>query len=489
MGYKETDEQKKYGIKKYSINRKRKKIIFQLWIVSLFLLVGAILFCVAYKKGYFYKTAKISLEVSDVEILQGEELPVIKAEVKTETKYDEKVVLDKKKKYKGKDLIKELCEGKNYVIETNADPAVEGDYKIRIKLDKALKKKLNGVWKNSVKLDVKEAKVFVKNPVGNWEGSKFKRYDDTYITEDFVISMGKTYYFDKDGNKVSGLQVIGENIYCFDKDGIMLTGWQQQGEDRYYFSENGIALTGWQTVGEDTYYFDEDGKMETGEIAIGLALCTFDKKGKLVSKTLINVDASKPMVALTFDDGPGERTGDLLDQLEKYNARATFFMLGQKVASNADLVKKMAELKCELGNHSYTHKDLSKQGVSVVRSEIDNTNNKLLEAAGQSATVMRPPYGAIGGVMKEQIQMPLILWNIDTLDWKTRNAQATIDCVMNSVKDGDVILMHDIHSESVDAALQLIPMLQEAGYQLVTVSELAAAKGITLANGEKYTDF
>lgn len=489
MEYKETDEQKKYGIKEYSINRKRKKFIFRLWIILLFLVVGAILFFVAHKLGYFYRTAKISLEVSDVEILQGEELPVMKAEVKTETKYDEKIVLDKKKKYKAKDLIKELRKGKNYVIETNADPAVEGDYKIQIKLDKALKKKLDGEWKDSVKLDVKEAKVFVKNPVGKWEGSKFKRYDGTYITEDFVISMGKTYYFDKDGNKVSGLQVIGGNTYCFDKNGIMLTGWKQQGKNHYYFAENGIAVTGWQTIGEDFYYFKEDGKMATGEVDIGFALCTFDKKGKLVSKTLTDVDASKPMVALTFDDGPGERTGELLDQLEKYNARATFFMLGQKVASNADIVKKMVELKCELGNHSYTHKDLSKQGVSVVRSEIDNTNNKILEAAGQGATVMRPPYGAIGGVMKEQIQMPMILWNIDTLDWKTKNAQATLDSVMNNVKDGDVILMHDIHSESVDAAIQLIPKLQEAGYQLVTVSELAAAKGVTLANGEKYTDF
>ena len=85
--------------------------------------------------------------------------------------------------------------------------------------------------------------------------------------------------------------------------------------------------------------------------------------------------------------------------------------------------------------------------------------------------------------------MPLILWNIDTLDWKTRNTQSTIDAVMGQVKDGDIILMHDIHTETIDAALQLIPKLQEAGFQLVTVSELASLKGITLQNGEKYTDF
>ncbi len=85
--------------------------------------------------------------------------------------------------------------------------------------------------------------------------------------------------------------------------------------------------------------------------------------------------------------------------------------------------------------------------------------------------------------------MPLILWNIDTLDWKTRNAQSTIDNVMQNAKDGDIILMHDIHTESVDAAIVLIPKLIEEGYQLVTVSELAAAKGVKMQNGEKYTDF
>ena len=85
--------------------------------------------------------------------------------------------------------------------------------------------------------------------------------------------------------------------------------------------------------------------------------------------------------------------------------------------------------------------------------------------------------------------MPLILWNIDTLDWKTRNAKATVDMVMNNVKDGDIILMHDIHTETVDAAIELIPKLLEEGYQLVTVSELAAYKNVPLENGQKYTDF
>ena len=100
---------------------------------------------------------------------------------------------------------------------------------------------------------------------------------------------------------------------------------------------------------------------------------------------------------------------------------------------------------------------------------------------------MRPPYGAINDTVKANVGMPMILWSIDTLDWKTRNAQSTINNVMTKVKDGDIILMHDIHTETVDAALTLIPKLEEAGYQLVTVSEMAQAKGVTLENGKAYS--
>ena len=102
---------------------------------------------------------------------------------------------------------------------------------------------------------------------------------------------------------------------------------------------------------------------------------------------------------------------------------------------------------------------------------------------------MRPPYGAINDTVKQNAGLPMILWSIDTLDWKTRNTQSTIDAVMNNVQDGAVILMHDIHTQSIDAAIALIPKLQEAGYQLVTISEMAEAKGIQMENGGKYGFF
>ena len=149
----------------------------------------------------------------------------------------------------------------------------------------------------------------------------------------------------------------------------------------------------------------------------------------------------------------------------------------------------MKEIGCELGNHSYDHPNLANLSADGVKKQIGDTNSKIKKIVGEEATVMRPPYGAISATLRENAGMPLILWNIDTLDWKTRNAKTTVDMVMKNVDDGDIILMHDIHTESVDAAIELIPKLLEKGYQLVTVSELAAYKNVTLENGEKYTDF
>ena len=269
----------------------------------------------------------------------------------------------------------------------------------------------------------------------------------------------------------------------------MQTGWQKNGSDKYYMMKSGGAVTGWQKVGKNTYYFENDGKMVTGEVNIGLSVCKFDKKGNLISKKAGKVDPKKPMVALTFDDGPGPRTLELLKALEKYNAHATFFMVGQNVSIHKDALKKMKEIGCELGNHSYNHANLSKQDAKGLKDQVDKTNDLIKGIVGRGATVLRPPYGAIGGVMHEKVKMPMILWNIDTLDWKTRNAQKTIETVMNNVGDGDIVLMHDIHTESVDAALKLIPKLEKEGYQLVTISEMAVAKGQKLENGVKYCDF
>ena len=389
----------------------------------------------------------------------------------------------------GQGLAEELENGEGYTLVCEADPDTEGEYPVEVVLSEEIREKLEKEWVGLVQIQTKDAAFQVKNPVGDWDGTKFKKYDGTYVTNAFVVSMGNTYYFNEDGEKVTGWQTIGEKQYCFDKDGIMQTGWKEKDGDTYYMGSDGAAVTGWLELEDSTYYFHQDGKMAVGTVYLGTMMCKFGDDGKLISKEENKIDPNRPVIALTFDDGPGDRTGELLDQLEKYDAKATFFMLGQKVSSYPDEIKKMKEIGCELGNHSYDHPNLAKLGADGVKKQIGDTNSKIQAIVGEGASVMRPPYGAISATLKANAGMPLILWNIDTLDWKTRNAKATVDMVMENAKDGDIILMHDIHTESVDAAIELIPKLLEKGYQLVTVSELAAYKNVTLENGEKYTDF
>lgn len=472
-------------------HRKRKKrnqilILAACLVLACLVLTGILKFA-----GVIGVKTEVTLKADKIEIQQNSQDPVNLTATATseDEKKAAKVWLDKKKGYSVADFINELRAGKNYEISTDAKTDTEGKYKITIKMNSDIQKKLENEWKHKVRLTVEGGTFVVTNPTGTWDGDKFKKYDGTYVMNDFVVSKGKTYYFDADGNKVTGKQTINNATYFFNKDGVMQTGWKKTDDGTYYLGDNGAAVIGWQTIEEDDYYFDNSGIMATGEVQVGLAKCTFSKKGKLKSKGDVNIDASKPMVALTFDDGPGERTGELLAQLEKYNAHATFFMQGKNIPGKEDFVKKMKETGCELGNHSYDHPQLTKLSADKIANQIGTTNDLIQQAAGSTATVMRPPYGAINDTVRSSVGLPMILWSIDTLDWKTRNAQSSIDTVMNDVQDGDVILMHDIHTESIDAALVLIPKLEEAGYQLVTVSEMAKAKGVALQNGEKYVDF
>lgn len=472
-------------------HRKRKKRNQLLILAACLVLACLVLTGILKFAGVIGVKTEVTLKADKIEIQQNSQDPVNLTATATseDEKKAAKVWLDKKKGYSVADFINELRAGKNYEISTDAKTDTEGKYKITIKMNSDIQKKLENEWKHKVRLTVEGGTFVVTNPTGTWDGDKFKKYDGTYVMNDFVVSKGKTYYFDADGNKVTGKQTINNATYFFNKDGVMQTGWKKTDDGTYYLGDNGAAVIGWQTIEDDDYYFDNSGIMATGEVQVGLVKCTFSKKGKLKSKGDVNIDASKPMVALTFDDGPGERTGELLDQLEKYNAHATFFMQGKNIPGKEDFVKKMKETGCELGNHSYDHPQLTKLSADKIANQIGTTNDLIQQAAGSTATVMRPPYGAINDTVRSSVGLPMILWSIDTLDWKTRNAQSSIDTVMNDVQDGDVILMHDIHTESIDAALVLIPKLEEAGYQLVTVSEMAKAKGVALQNGEKYVDF
>lgn len=200
------------------------------------------------------------------------------------------------------------------------------------------------------------------------------------------------------------------------------------------------------------------------------------------------IDPSRPMVALTFDDGPQASVGNrIMDCLAQYGGKATFFLVGDRVNSHAAEVQRMAAEGHELANHSMNHKYLQKLGAAEIQAQVNNCNDVIQAVSGIRPTLMRLPGGNHNATVRANVHMPMIQWNIDTLDWKTRNADQTVAAVLNKVSDGDIVLMHELYSQTGDAALRIIPELAARGFQMVTVSEMAAAKGRTLEAGQIYS--
>lgn len=194
-----------------------------------------------------------------------------------------------------------------------------------------------------------------------------------------------------------------------------------------------------------------------------------------------------PMVALTFDDGPGKYTNDILTCLEKYNARATFFVQGKNVAGYKSVLARAVSLNCEIGNHTWSHVNLAKSSLGTISQQIASTNNAVYGATAKYPTLYRPPYGSYNKTVLNAVPMAAVMWSVDTLDWKTRNAAKTLASVKKDTKDGSVILMHDIHYQTSQAVESVVRWLLKQGYQLVTVSELISHGGTPPVNGKVYT--
>lgn len=202
------------------------------------------------------------------------------------------------------------------------------------------------------------------------------------------------------------------------------------------------------------------------------------------------IDPNKPMVALTFDDGPQPSVGNrIMDCLAQYGGKATFFVVGDRVASRAAEMQRMVAEGHEVANHTMNHKYLQKLGAAEIQAQVNKCNDAIEAACGVRPAIMRLPGGNYNSTVLANTHMPMIQWSIDTLDWKIRNAQSTVNAVVGKVKDGGIILMHELYNQTGDAALQIIPALTEQGFQLVTVSEMAEAKGVGLQAGKLYSSF
>ena len=195
-------------------------------------------------------------------------------------------------------------------------------------------------------------------------------------------------------------------------------------------------------------------------------------------------------VALTFDDGPSrDNDGTILETLQANGAHATFFVLGNRARVDGDIMQMILDAGCEVASHSWDHPQLSKIKWKKAKSQIDRTDRivaKLLN--GYQISLLRPPYGSISKTMRKKVKKPMILWSLDTEDWKSRNAKKVFNRVKKEVKDGDIILMHDIHPETAEAVKKIVPWLSEQGYDMLTVTELMARKGKTMEGGKAYLD-
>ena len=181
------------------------------------------------------------------------------------------------------------------------------------------------------------------------------------------------------------------------------------------------------------------------------------------------------VIALTFDDGPGPYTAHLLDILDQYGAKATFFLIGSKVSGQASVVRSIQARGHQLGNHSWSHPELPKLSVDQIAGEIDRTNEAIRQATGVKPSILRPPYGAVNGVVLEQLRlrnMSSILWSVDTRDWADRNSQIVCSRAVAGARPGAVILMHDIHQTSVNAVPCILSSLKQQGYSFVTIQNL-----------------
>lgn len=187
----------------------------------------------------------------------------------------------------------------------------------------------------------------------------------------------------------------------------------------------------------------------------------------------INDKDEKKKIALTFDDGPNEEwTPILLDGLKQRGAKVSFFVIGEKAEANPEIIRRMKQEGHLIGNHTFSHVQLTSIGAEAACQEIKKTNQVLYEITGEYPQYIRPPFGSWNKTLECSITMFPVLWNIDTLDWSTQNEDRSVAKAVSQAKENGIILLHDNYETSINAALRIVDELQKEGYEFVTVDEI-----------------
>ncbi len=203
---------------------------------------------------------------------------------------------------------------------------------------------------------------------------------------------------------------------------------------------------------------------------------------------MVEIPDGIPVVALTFDDGPHpEHTRRLMDGLAAREVPATFFLVGERLAGNEGLVREMAVQGHQIGVHTWDHVMLDEEvSAQEFLAQMLRVRQGVKDILGEGDYWLRPPYGIMAPELQKLEEGPLIIWSVDPEDWKDRNKERIVSYVLERVRDGDIILMHDMFASSVDAALEIVDELQNRGYCFVTVEQLMAMRGVEPVGGRRY---
>lgn len=238
--------------------------------------------------------------------------------------------------------------------------------------------------------------------------------------------------------------------------------------------------------------FWKDFKSICGPLAMSLVLVFFLAPRPLEEARPVDAAAEieapeTPLVALTFDDGPNRSTTTkLLDGLAQRGVKCTFFIVGEMIPGNEDLIERMAAEGHQIGVHSYDHVYLTGLSSADFQAQVGRTNGILSELTGGETFCIRPPYGAVDAGVEKKAPSALILWSVDPEDWKDDDIDRIVAAVVEHVSDGDIILLHDLFPSSAQAALRVVDTLLARGCCFVTVEQLMAERGVTPEVGARY---
>lgn len=262
-------------------------------------------------------------------------------------------------------------------------------------------------------------------------------------------------------------------------------GWQERGNTRVFIDKDGKTVTDGIGEADGKQYLIKNKKAaEAGRVILDNNIYYVAEEG-LITRV---VYGDKPMVALTFDDGPSKYTEKILDVFNEYNQKATFFINGEDVPDHKNAIIRQHDEGFLTANHTQNHKTLTKLSKKDILEQISLTDDIVYELCGVRTKYLRPPGGAADEKVKSTVNMPLINWSVDTKDWSHDNADKTIREVKKSTNDGSIVLMHDRMKSTAEAVKTIVPELIGRGYQLVTIEEMALLRGGTKA-GQVYYSF